>query len=233
PIFKVDPELRPEGRSGPIVRSLDSCRQYYERWAHGWEFQALVRARHAAGDESVSAALLEAVAPRVWPPELSGAEVEHIRHLKARIERERVRSRDDPKFQLKLGIGGLSDVEFTVQLMQRRHGHTHPGLRTPNTLEAIERLAALDLVGDSDRAWLREAYLVLNRVRNHLFLLRGLPTDVLPSRDEDLERLARSLGYGRLSRAGFLDDYRRITRRARRVCDRLFYGEDESGPAPA
>ncbi|MEX2540025.1 MAG: bifunctional [glutamine synthetase] adenylyltransferase/[glutamine synthetase]-adenylyl-L-tyrosine phosphorylase [Actinomycetota bacterium] len=225
PIFKVDTELRPEGRSGPIVRSLQSYLLYYQRWASLWEFQALTRARHSAGDRGLTTTLLDAVAPRVWRPKLEDADVAEIRHMKARIERERVPRREDPRYQVKLGVGGLADVEFTVQLLQMQHGYRYPALRTPNTLRGINALEGSGLIEPQDAQWLREAYLLLNRVRNHLFLLRGLATDALPTRDEEMERLARSLGYGRLSRSKFLERYKRVTRRARRVTDRLFYGE--------
>ncbi len=226
PIFKVDTELRPEGKDGPLVRSLEGYVQYYERWAALWEFQALLRARHAVGDADLTQRLLGEVAPRVWRSGLGAEEVAEVRRMKARIERERVKA-GDPRFDLKLGTGGLADVEFTVQLQQMQHGGHVPRLRTPNTLEAIEALHGLDGVRKEDVAWLRDAYLLLNRVRNHLFVLRGLPTDVIPKRDEDVERLARSLGYGRRGRSRFLEDYRRGTRRARRICDRLFYGADD------
>jgi glutamate-ammonia-ligase adenylyltransferase len=226
PIFKVDAELRPEGRNGPIVRSLESSLVYYDRWAALWEFQALTRARPAAGDLAGGRRLIDAVATRVWRARLGADEVAEIRKMKARIERERVKAREDARYQVKLGVGGLADVEFTVQLLQMTHGHRHPSLRTPNTLKAIDALERVGLLGSRDAAWLRDAYLLLNRVRNHMFLLRGLAADALPERDEDLEKLARSLGYGRLSRARFLEHYRRVTRRARRVTDRLFYGEE-------
>ena len=225
PIFRVDAELRPEGRSGPITRSLQSYLVYYDRWAALWEFQALTRARPAAGDLVLGRRLIDAVASKVWRPKLSDDEVAEMRRMKARIERERVKGRQDPRYQVKLGVGGLADVEFTVQMLQMNHARSHPELRTPNMLKAIDRLEDAALVDRRDAAWLRDAYLLLNRVRNHMFLLRGLVTDALPDRDEDLERLARSLGYGRLSRSRFLEHYRRVTRRARRVTDRLFYGE--------
>lgn len=227
PTFRVDAELRPEGRSGPIVRSFESYLTYYDRWADLWEFQALTRARHSAGDRSLTSRLLEAVASKVWRAVLPESDVAEIRRMKARIERERLGPRDDPRFHLKLGIGGLNDVEFTVQLLQMRHANRIVEARTANTLNALETLRDAGVIEERDAAWLRDAYLVLNRVRNHLFLLRGLVTDMLPTRDDELERLARSLGYGRLSRSRFLERYRRVTRRARRVTDRLFYGESE------
>jgi glutamate-ammonia-ligase adenylyltransferase len=226
PIFKVDTELRPEGRSGPIVRSLQSYLLYYQRWASLWEFQALTRARHSAGDRGLSTTFLDAVAPRVWRPKLEEADVAEIRHMKARIERERVPRREDRRYQVKLGVGGLADVEFTVQLLQMQHGYSYPRVRTPNMFRGIQTLTDDGLITDQDAQWLRDAYLLLNRVRNHLFLLRGLATDALPTREDEIERLARSLGYGRLSRSSFLEHYKRVTRRARRVTDRLFYGED-------
>jgi glutamate-ammonia-ligase adenylyltransferase len=226
PTFKVDAELRPEGRSGPLVRSLESYLLYYQRWASLWEFQALIRARHSAGDRRLTSTLLDAVAPRIWRAKLTDADIAEIRRMKARIERERVSKRDDPRYQVKLGVGGLADVEFTVQLLQMQHGHRITQLRTPNTLQGIDALEEATLLDPQDAIWLRDAYLLLNRVRNHLFLLRGLATDVLPTRDEEVERLARSLGYGRMSRSRFLERYRRVTRRARRVTDRVFYGED-------
>src|SRR5439155_19225288 len=133
---------------------------------------------------------------------------------------------EDPRYQVKLGIGGLADVEFTVQLLQMRNGFGHPEIRTPNTLKAIDRLEEAALIEKRDASWLRDAYSLLNRVRNHMFLLRRLATDALPDRDDDLEKLARSLGYGRLSRSRFIEQYRRVTRRARRVTNRLFYGEE-------
>ncbi|MEX2393033.1 MAG: bifunctional [glutamine synthetase] adenylyltransferase/[glutamine synthetase]-adenylyl-L-tyrosine phosphorylase, partial [Actinomycetota bacterium] len=209
PVFKVDAELRPEGRNGAIVRSLNGYRVYYERWAALWEFQALTRARHAAGDEHVTRALADAVVPKVWRGPLGPDELREIRHIKARIERERVGAKEDPRYQVKLGVGGLADVEFTVQLQQMQHGDEHWSLRTPNTLEAIDALEREGLLETRDASWLRDAYLLLNRVRNHMYLLRGLATDVLPTRDDEVERLARSLGYGRLSRSRFLERYRR------------------------
>jgi [glutamine synthetase] adenylyltransferase / [glutamine synthetase]-adenylyl-L-tyrosine phosphorylase len=230
PIFKVDAELRPEGRSGPIVRSLESSLVYYDRWAQLWEFQALTRARPTAGDLVLGRRFIDALAPRVWRTQLGAEEIAQIRRMKARIERERVKGRQDPRYQVKLGLGGLADVEFTVQLLQMRHGHTHPTLRTPNTLKALEAVEKIGLLERRDATWLLDAYLLLNRVRNHMYLVRGLATDALPERDEDLEKLSRSLGYGRLARARFLEHYRRTTRRARRVTDRVFYGEDEEVP---
>jgi glutamate-ammonia-ligase adenylyltransferase len=221
----VDAEIRPEGRSGPIVRSLESYFVYYQRWAALWEFQALIRARHISGDRGLSTRLIDGVAPRVWRTALTADEIGEIRHMKARIERERVKAREDPRLQVKLGVGGLADVEFTVQLQQMRYGHVQPRLRTSNTLNAIDALEETEIIETSDASWLRDAYLMLNRVRNHMFLMRGLATDALPTRDDELERLARSLGYGRLSRSAFVERYRRVTRRARRVTDRLFYGE--------
>src|SRR4029079_10640049 len=132
--FHVDTALRPEGKAGTLARSLDGHRAYYERWGQVWEFQALTRARIVAGDRSVGERFLATVTPLVYRDPSPDDAVREIRRMKARIERERVPQGEDSQFHLKLGRGSLSDVEFTVQLLQMRHGAAHPELRTPSTL---------------------------------------------------------------------------------------------------
>jgi glutamate-ammonia-ligase adenylyltransferase len=223
--FRVDASLRPEGRDGPLVRSLASYRAYYERWARPWEFQALLKARPVAGDLELGRAFLAMVEPFVYPERLSSDAIREIRGIKARIEKERLGPREDPKLQMKVGLGGLVDVEFTVQLLQLLHGHREPALRVPGTLAALGAAAEARLL-DLERArWLADAYRFLNRTRNVLYLVRGRPQDALPAQPEELETLARALGYEAPgARVRFLEDYRRVTRRARRVCEEVFYG---------
>ncbi|MDP9442664.1 MAG: bifunctional glutamine-synthetase adenylyltransferase/deadenyltransferase, partial [Actinomycetota bacterium] len=217
--------LRPEGRQGVLARSLESYSSYYGRWAQTWERQALVRARVAAGDPMVGQRFLDVVAPFVWGP-LSDPEVREIRRMKARIERERVPPGEDPQFHLKLGRGSLADVEWTVQLLQLRHS-----MAEPSTLSAIDRLEAAGALVPYDARVLRDAYRFCDRTRNRSYLMhagpspssgrRSAPGDSLPVQPEQLARLARSLGF---SAAGLREEYRRVTRRARAVFERLFYG---------
>jgi glutamate-ammonia-ligase adenylyltransferase len=216
-VFRTDANLRPEGRAGPLTRSLESYASYYDEWAQTWERQALVRARPVAGDESVAERFMEVVDHHVWGDPLTDEEVRDIRRMKARIERERLPAGDDPQFHLKLGRGSLSDVEFTAQLLQLRHG-----VRSQGTMAALASLAATGALSADDHAVLAEAYRFCERTRNRLFLVRGTPGDALPSRPEQLTRLARSLGT---APQDLREQYRRTTRRCRAVVERVFYGK--------
>ena len=220
----VDLGLRPEGRQGLLARSLESYSSYYARWARTWERQALVRARVVAGDPIVGHRFLDVVAPFAWGP-LSDAEVREIRRMKARIERERLPPGEDPQFHLKLGRGSLADVEWTVQLLQLRHR-----VIEPSTMSAIDRLEAAGALAPSDAWVLRDSYRFCDQARNRWYLIhagassgsgrRAGGGDSLPSQPEQLARLARSLGF---SGAELREEYRRVTRRARAVFERLFY----------
>ena len=216
-IYPVDLSLRPEGKDGPLARSLDGYRAYYGRWSRTWERQALIRGRPVAGDAGVAQRFMEIVEPHVWDQPLHDDDVREIRRMKARIERERLPAGDDPQFHLKLGRGSLSDVEFTVQLLQLRHR-----VRATGTMAALDALGAAGALSTGDRSVLAEAYRFCERTRNRLYLVRGAPGDALPSRPEQLTRLARSLGTGPHE---LREQYRRTTRRCRAVVERLFYGK--------
>ncbi|MBI4728914.1 MAG: bifunctional glutamine-synthetase adenylyltransferase/deadenyltransferase, partial [Acidobacteria bacterium] len=223
--FRVDTTLRPEGKDGPLVRSLAAYRAYYEKWARPWELQALIKARPVAGDGALGRQFLDLVQPFVYPERLSAEAIREIRRLKARIERERLGSREDPRTQLKVGTGGLIDIEFTVQFLQLSRGYLEPSLRARGTIPAIAAATELKLLDLEKGRWLVEAYRSLNRIRNVLYLIRGRHTDALPGRAEDLEVLARALGHGAPgARVAFMDRYRKVTRRARQVCVDSFYG---------
>jgi [glutamine synthetase] adenylyltransferase / [glutamine synthetase]-adenylyl-L-tyrosine phosphorylase len=224
--FEVDAELRPEGRSGPLSRSLDSARAYYERWSETWEEIALLKARHVAGDVDVGRAFVDLAGRHAYPDAPEERNETEIRRMKARIEKERVPRRVDPQRHLKLGPGGLSDIEWTVQLLQRRHGADLPAVRTTATMAALDALQDVGVLVGDDAGWLRDGYRFLSLVRNRLYLLRQRDVDVLPGSHPVLERLARSMGYGRGGRQSFEEDYLRRTRRVRRVVERIFYGQE-------
>jgi glutamate-ammonia-ligase adenylyltransferase len=152
-----------------------------------------------------------------------------VRRMKARVERERIPPGEDPQFHLKLGRGSLSDVEFTVQLQQLIHGGERPGLRTPSTTDALLRLGGEGLISAGDVNDLVEAYRFCERARNYRYLLTGTPGDSLPTDAAEAARLARLLGYTQKSRTQLREDYRRLTRRARAVVERLFYGSEQRG----
>lgn len=226
PPLEIDPNLRPEGRQGPLVRTLASYAAYYARWSEPWEAQALLRADPLIGDPGLRERFRAVIDPVRRPADgIDDDAVRQIRRLKARMESERLPRGVDRRLHTKLGPGGLADVEWVVQLLQLRHAHAVPGLRTTRTLDALDAAAAASLVDAEDAAVLAEAWRLATRIRGAVMLVRGRASDLLPS-DHHRERTAvtRILGYP--SPGDLLEDYRRHTRRARAVVDRVFYGAD-------
>ena len=243
PPLVVDADLRPEGKQGPLVRSLGAYAAYYARRASPWESQALLRAEFAVGDAELGARFIALANRYRYPADgLSDQAAREIRRIKARVEAERIPRGTDRALHLKLGPGGLSDVEWTVQLLQLQHGHAVDGLRTTRTLAALEAAVDADLVQPADAAALSAAWRFAARIRDAVMLVRGRPGDTLPARHDELTAVARLLGYkptepdpDRMSlngasrwsdtpAAALEEDYRRTSRRARQVMDRLFYG---------
>ena len=214
-IYAIDADLRPEGRSGPLARSLAAFDSYWRTNALTWERQAMTRARPVAGDVDLAEELLSLIEPSVWGKGLTEDETREIRRMKARIETERIPPGEDPAFHLKLGRGSLSDIEFTAQMLQLQSG-----ARAPGTLDALRELTADGSLTADDAETLAEAYEFCEQVRNRWYLVNSGPGDSLPSGNEELLWLARSLDTspGRLR-----DHYRRVTRRARKVVERVFY----------
>jgi glutamate-ammonia-ligase adenylyltransferase len=225
--YEVDADLRPEGRSGPLARSLAAYLEYWERWGRTWEFQSLLKARFVAGDELLGRRFLSAAEDFAYPDVLPLERIAEIRRMRVRMEEERVRPADARRFHFKLGHGGLADVQFAVELSQLRHGREHPSVRRRHTLEALEALAEARLIEDSVALVLGEAYVFLNEIKNALELERRVPAEALPPSPEGQAALARGLGYEEYPRQRFLEDYRRITRRARGAMERVFYPETE------
>ncbi|MFC8422575.1 bifunctional [glutamine synthetase] adenylyltransferase/[glutamine synthetase]-adenylyl-L-tyrosine phosphorylase [Streptomyces sp. NPDC057236] len=225
PPLLIDADLRPEGKSGPLVRTLKSYEAYYRRWSLVWERHALLRAEHVAGDEDLGRRFIEMVDPLRYPA--AGIDEEaarEIRRLKARMESERLPRGADPKLHAKLGPGGLSDVEWTVQLLQLRHGAREPGLRTTRTRQALAAARAAGLISEDDASTLDEAWVLATRVRNAVMLVRGRAGDTFPTVPRELGAVGRYLGYGPGHAGDMLDAYRRTARRARSVVEELFYG---------
>ena len=226
PPLEIDANLRPEGKNGPLVRSLESYRGYWAKVAAPWERQALMRARPVAGDPDLGRAFVAAADEFRYPRGgLSQRDVVEIRRIKARVDAERLPRGADPTTHTKLGRGGLADVEWTVQLLQLQHASEIPGLRTPATLPAIEAAAKAGLITEGDAARLTDGWLTASHTRNALMLVRGKPDDQIPRQGRELAAVARALGYPAGGDPGkFVDDYRRATRRARKVVDRIFDG---------
>ncbi len=226
PPLLLDADLRPEGRNGPLVRSLASYEAYYARWGEVWERQALLRADPMAGDPDLLAAFVALVDPlRYAPGGLSDDQVREVRRIKARVESERLPRGVERSRHLKLGPGGLADVEWTAQLLQLQHAAAIPGLRTTRTVAALDAAVGAGLLEASDHDALLVSWRLAGEVRNAITHVTGRAGDVMPTDARTRESVARLLGYPPGGTAALAEHWARATRRARRVVQRAFYGE--------
>ncbi|WP_285703712.1 bifunctional [glutamine synthetase] adenylyltransferase/[glutamine synthetase]-adenylyl-L-tyrosine phosphorylase [Microtetraspora sp. NBRC 16547] len=226
PPLLVDAGLRPEGRQGPLVRTIASYKAYYDRWSSHWEAQALLRARFCAGDARLGAEFIEMIDPVRYPADGIPADaVREIRKLKARMEAERLPRGADPALHTKLGRGGLSDVEWVAQLIQLRHAGAVPALRTTRTLDTLRAAVAEGLLASEDEAALDRAWRFASRIRDAIMLVRGRAADMIPTAVKERALIAQALGYPPDGSEDFIEDYRRISRRARAVVERVFYDD--------
>lgn len=225
--LSVDMDLRPEGRPGPLSRTVGSYHEYYARWASTWERQALLRARGVAGSASLLEEFFALIDPLRYGEAPTQTQLRDIRLLKARMETERLPRGAEPARHVKLGPGGLSDVEWVVQLVQMRHAHDVEGLRTTGTLEALDAAVEAGLVDDSDAQVLRQAWSLASRIRAGNVLTSGRTSgsrlDILPRDSGELVPLARILGYRSGGESALVEDWLRAARKSRAVMDRLFW----------
>jgi len=221
PLWAVDAALRPEGKQGPLVRTLASHLAYYERWAKTWEFQALLKARPVAGDVELGRAYREAVDPFVWRAVERENFVEDSQAMRRRVE-DHVPAAEADR-QIKLGKGGLRDVEFTVQLLQLVHGRADESIRSPNTLTALAALSDAGYVGRAHAARLAVCYRFLRALEHRVQLYRLRRTHLMPTADADLRRLARSLGMHAEGDDGMVERWRATRREVRTLHEELFY----------
>ena len=224
PALEVDADLRPEGKQGALVRTLDSYAAYYARWSKVWEAQALLRADAVVGDLEVRRRFEELIDPLRYPADgLSEDDIIEVRRIKARVDDERLPRGADPHTHLKLGRGGLADIEWTVQLLQMRYAGTVPGLRTSRTLDALAAAREAGLVAEEDAAVLQQTWRRVSRVRNAVTLVRGRPGDELPRDIRERAAVASILGYPAGSSDAMVNDQLRYTRLARAVVERIFW----------
>jgi glutamate-ammonia-ligase adenylyltransferase len=220
----VDADLRPEGKKGPLARSLESYQEYYRRWADTWEVQALLRARAVAGDPGLARDFTAWADSVRYAGDPGPTAIREIRRIKARVESERLPRGADPARHLKLGRGGLSDVEWLVQTLQLQHADTRASLRTTGTMSALEALVTEGLLPAEDGEVLHRAWQLASRIRSGIVVWSGKNSDVLPTKRQDLEAIARWCGYEPGNAAGLEEDYLRCTRHARQVFEKHFYG---------
>ncbi|TQJ32113.1 bifunctional [glutamine synthetase] adenylyltransferase/[glutamine synthetase]-adenylyl-L-tyrosine phosphorylase [Microbacterium sp. SLBN-146] len=220
----LDAGLRPEGRNGPLARSLDAYAEYYRRWSQSWEAQALLRARGVAGSVKLIREFMALADEVRYPSSVDANALREIKRIKARVENERLPQGTDPARHLKLGPGSLSDVEWLVQLLQLEHAHAVPGMRTTSTLTALAHARDAGLVPASAADRLEAAWRLSSRLRSANTLLSGQTSDVLPFDRRKLDGIGRLLGYPPRSATQVEEDYLGTTRRSRRVFEKLFYG---------
>ncbi|MEH3034714.1 MAG: bifunctional [glutamine synthetase] adenylyltransferase/[glutamine synthetase]-adenylyl-L-tyrosine phosphorylase [Aeromicrobium erythreum] len=224
PPLEIDADLRPDGRNGPLVRSFAAYRSYYEKWSAVWEAQALLRARPAVGDADLNQRFTALIDPLRWPEGgMSDDEVREIRRIKARVDSERLPRGANPNTHLKLGRGGLADVEWTVQLLQLQHAHAVEGLRTTSTVDALRAAAEAGLIDPEDAETLDVAWHLVSRIRNAVVLLRAKPAESMVEQADERAGVAHLLGYGLEGSERMVDDYRRATRHARQVVEKIFW----------
>jgi [glutamine synthetase] adenylyltransferase / [glutamine synthetase]-adenylyl-L-tyrosine phosphorylase len=224
PALTVDADLRPEGRQGPLVRSLSSYAAYYAKWSHVWEAQALLRADAVVGDPALRTRFEELIDPLRYPEEgLTEDEVIEVRRIKARVDEERLPRGADPASHLKLGRGGLADIEWTVQLLQMQHAAHVPGLRTSRTLEALAAAKEAGLLSESDANILVRGWRWVSRVRNAITLVRGKASDQLPHDIRERAAVADVLGYPTGATDEMVNDHLRTMRVSHAVVDRVFW----------
>ncbi|WP_168699556.1 bifunctional [glutamine synthetase] adenylyltransferase/[glutamine synthetase]-adenylyl-L-tyrosine phosphorylase [Gordonia paraffinivorans] len=223
PPLEVDTGLRPEGRNGPVVRTLASYAAYYAQWAQPWEVQALLRAHQVAGDEALGIDFLHMIDHVRYPAGgVSNDAVREIRRIKARVDAERLPRGADPATHTKLGRGGLADIEWTVQLLQLRYAHRYRSLHNTSTLESLDAIGAAELLSENDVALLKDAWITVTKARNALVLVRGKPVDQLPGPGKLLRQVAYAAGWPQDQATEFLENYLRVTRRAKAVVQKVF-----------
>jgi glutamate-ammonia-ligase adenylyltransferase len=231
-LYRVDLRLRPEGRGGALVLSLSGFHAYYRERAELWERQALIKARHSAGDSRVSQAFLESVSSYVYQPGPDARIVTEIRAMKRAIDRQ-LNAGPGPKENVKLGSGGIREIEFLAQALQLLYGGADSWLRERHTLRAVFKLMERGYLTYGTGAMLQRAYTFLRTTEHRLQLLHEFQTHTLPTDPRELGLLARRMGYRLpppLARRRFLEEYRRITRAVRRAFTHFF--SHAPGPKP-
>ena len=226
--WQVDASLRPEGKDGPLVRTLASHGAYYRRWASTWEFQALLKARPAAGDPDLGRRYLEALSPMVWTAAGRPDFVSDVQAMRRRVVAHlATRAAGVADREIKLGPGGLRDVEFAVQLLQMVHGRSDEALRVRATLPALAALRDGGYVGRDDALSLIDAYRFLRETEHRVQLRRLRRTHLVPDDARERAVLARAMGFRPDARGGatavFEAEWSLHAREVRRLHEKLFY----------
>jgi glutamate-ammonia-ligase adenylyltransferase len=218
PLFRIDVRLRPEGRQGPLVRSLVSMENYYAGYGETWERMALIKARGVAGDRELLYEFNHRLQPFIFPRTVSVDLLDEIAALKARIEREIV-GLEDLHRNVKLGFGGIREIEFILQTLQLLHGAKNAFLQERNSLKTLAALEQLQILPPDEVRLLSDAYIFLRAVEHRLQIQNEQQTHTLPAHREAWIGIARTLGYDEVD--AFAEALRAHTSAVRSVFDRL------------
>lgn len=218
-IFRVDMRLRPHGRMAPLATNLESTVEYYERYGRAWERQALIKARAAAGSKKLGAQFIERVRTFVFPRYFDDETLEDIRETKLQME-ALIESRGESDIEVKLGRGGIRDIEYTVQMLQLLNGGRLEDLRTQSTLAAIEVLGHHNLLSPFEATTLSSNYAFLRKVEHRLQIEGSQQRHVLPSDPRALDVFGRRMGYE--DGESFMRAYRDRAQETRNILERFF-----------
>jgi [glutamine synthetase] adenylyltransferase / [glutamine synthetase]-adenylyl-L-tyrosine phosphorylase len=225
-VFRIDLRLRPMGTSGPLVQSIGSAMVYYESWGQCWERAALIKARPVAGERELGTQFMKEIEPFIYRRYLDYTTVDELRHMKMRVENELLTA-DGKERNIKLGYGGIREIEFFTQAMQLVNGGYEPRVRDPNTLRALAQLARHQLITAQDRDKLSNAYRFLRQVEHKVQIVQEAHAHSIPEGEDEERALARRLGYARTKKKNerelFWQDHRAHTSTVRNIFDRLFY----------
>lgn len=238
-VFRVDLDLRPEGRSGNMASSLESAEAYYESWGAPWERAALIKARPVAGSVELGDSFIETVRPFVYRRYIDFSAIEEIKSMKEKIDLSLLRRSPDT-IDVKLGPGGIREVEFFCQALQLIHGGKNAEIRERHTLTALEKLRAKGLVKADEASRLADGYIFLRNLEHRIQIVEGRQSQAIPAKEAELERLARMMGFSdspgtpdsseKKAARFFWEEYREKTSAIHDIYRSLFYkSEDEAG----
>src|SRR5438093_5564121 len=226
-LYRIDLRLRPEGEAGPLARSLSSYENYYALWGQTWERMMLSKARRVAGDAALASEFIEMIQPFRYPRSLAERSVREVAEMKQRTENEVVKAGEIDR-NVKLGRGGIREIEFIAQTLQLLNAGRIPFLQNPQTLPTLEKLVQYKLLPATEAKKLAEAYCFLRDVEHRLQMENNLQTHTIPTERKARERLAALMGFESLSAfEGALRDH---TQNVREIFDALLKAEK---PAPA
>jgi glutamate-ammonia-ligase adenylyltransferase len=227
-IYKIDTRLRPEGKKGGVVAAIHRYEEYLQTRAESWERLALVRHRFVLGSAQNCARLGEMLRSFIYRQPFGQRALEEIVHIRHRMEVELGKESEGQVFHTKAGRGGLTDIEFAVQLLQIRHGGKAPELRVPNTMSALANLAGHGLLAREDYLTLSMAYEFLRFLENRLRIASPYGTATVVRNPKTLSRIGRLLGYSSTkdpqAARNFETDYLDVTGRVRGVFQRVLSG---------